>query len=394
MRLLLPRSSSSVVPFRHNLRRQLSRGFAATSADVEDAIGKGVLSRASGILDARAHILGTHFLSSFLFFLTAGRHKGSSIRHHAIINQLQIFCSITASTNIDPLVVHEELLVLHHLKARHAPHLSEGLEDIAASGPIWHNALATRSDLTRHGFLVAHLVETELGVNMMSRLTADLHRGDTLDAISGIHQKSHIHLSILPPSGSQIETSDKVRAIGCEQRHGTIHVHPLSCATTGAPPAGLRGEFQKLRRRQGLIHQQQAFGKTAPSRVVDEDLPVNLRMLQLWLLRGMILRADVGETPEFEGAFLQECVVLPIHGADVWITKTYTKLTTIPLNGKGFNGSNVTGVIITNTGQTRNAEFGSISGVPFCAFDGVHVILSLHSAGLARSVVAIACVAH
>ena len=26
--------------------------------------------------------------------------------------------------------------------------------------PIWHNALATRSDLTRHGFLVAHLVET------------------------------------------------------------------------------------------------------------------------------------------------------------------------------------------------------------------------------------------
>ena len=35
--------SASVVPFRHNLRSQLSRGFAPTSADVEDAIGEGVL---------------------------------------------------------------------------------------------------------------------------------------------------------------------------------------------------------------------------------------------------------------------------------------------------------------------------------------------------------------
>ena len=38
-----PMVSASVVPFRHNLRSQLSRGFAPTSADVEDAIGEGVL---------------------------------------------------------------------------------------------------------------------------------------------------------------------------------------------------------------------------------------------------------------------------------------------------------------------------------------------------------------
>mmetsp|Transcript_138478 Transcript_138478/g.195988 ORF Transcript_138478/g.195988 Transcript_138478/m.195988 type:complete len:262 (-) Transcript_138478:204-989(-) len=103
----------------------------------------------------------------------------------------------------------------------------------------------------------------------------------------------------------------------------------------------------------------------------------------------MILRADVGETPEFEGAFLQECVVLSIHGADVRITRTSTRLTTFPLNGKALDGNNGTGVI-TNTVQTRKAEVGAISGVPFCACDGDTIIL--HFAGLAGSVVATAFV--